>query len=89
VLPPDPPDPPLGEIVDVCWLKSIVGGFAYAVPADNAESTVSMYVAVAVFPFPSVTVKVTVNGDPVVSVGVQMIEPESELLHPSGRPVHA
>ncbi len=43
----------------------------------------------AVFPFPSVTVKVTVNGDPVVSVGVQLIEAKFDDVHPSGRFVHA
>ncbi len=76
------------EIV-VAWFTSTGLIVAETVPADNAGSTVNAYVAVAVFPFPSVTVKVTVNGDPVVSLGVQMIEPESELLHPSGRFVHA
>jgi hypothetical protein len=51
--------------------------------------TVNVNVAVAVFPLPSVTVSVTVNGDPVVAVGVQLIDGESELLHPVGRFVHA
>ena len=36
-----------------------------------------------------VTVRVTVNGDPVVSVGVQMIELEFDDVHPSGKFVHA
>jgi hypothetical protein len=62
---------------------------AETVPADSAGSTVNRYVAVAVSPFPSVTVRVTVNGDPVVSVGVQMIELEFDDVHPSGKFVHA
>ncbi len=85
---PDPPDAPLVEIV-VAWSTSTGLMVAETVPAESAGSTVNIYVVLAVFPFPSVTVKVTVNGDPVVSLGVQMIEPESELLHPSGRFVHA
>jgi hypothetical protein len=44
---------------------------------------------VTVFPFPSVTVRVTVYGELELSLGVQLIDPEFELLHPSGRPVHA
>jgi 2',3'-cyclic-nucleotide 2'-phosphodiesterase (5'-nucleotidase family) len=62
---------------------------ADSVPADRAESTVKDIVAVAVLPFPSVTVRVTVSGDPVVAVGVQVIVAEFEVVHPVGRCVHA
>lgn len=43
---------------------------------------------VALLEFPSVTVRVTVNGDPAVSVGVQPREGESDVEHPWGRFVH-
>ena len=59
------------------------------VGTSRAGLTVRVNVVVAVFPFLSVTVRVTVKGDPVVSVGVQLIEGEFELLHPSGRFVQA
>jgi len=85
---PVPPVAPLVEIV-VVWFTSTGFTVAEAVPADSAESTVNANVVVAVFPFPSVTVNVTVNGDPVVSLGVQMIELEFDDVHPSGRFVHA
>jgi len=45
-------------------------------------------VVVAVAWAESVTVRVTVNGDPVVLVGVQPND-TAELLHPDGRPDHA
>jgi hypothetical protein len=61
---------------------------AEAVPATKAGSTVRLNDAVAVFPFPSVTVSVTVNGDPVAAVGVQPMDAKSELEHPVGRFVH-
>ncbi len=56
---PVPPVAPLVEIVVACSASTglIV---ADTVPADNAGSTVNMNDAVAVFPFPSVTVSVTV-----------------------------
>jgi hypothetical protein len=84
-----PPDPPVaeGEIVDA-WPKSTGLGAADGDPATNAEPTVRLNDAVAVFPLPSVTVSVTVNGDPVAAVGVQLIDGEFELLHPVGRFVH-
>ncbi len=44
----------------VAWFTSTGFTVAEAVPADNAGSTVNMNDAVAVFPFPSVTVRVTV-----------------------------
>ncbi len=47
------------EIV-VAWFTSTGLIVAETVPADNAVSTVNMNDAVAVFPFPSVTVSVTV-----------------------------
>jgi hypothetical protein len=54
----------------------------------RAESTASDSVAVAALLFPSVTVRVTANGEPVVAEGVQLIEAVLELLHPGGRLVH-
>ena len=56
---PVPPVAPLVETV-VAWFTSTGFTVAEAVPADNAESTVSVNDAVALFPFPSVTVRVTV-----------------------------
>ena len=44
--------------------------------------------AVAVFPFPSVTVSITVYGELESSLGVQLND-AAVLLHPSGSPVHA
>jgi hypothetical protein len=73
----------------VAWPTSTGFTVAEAVPATKAGSTVRLNDAVAVFPLPSVTVNVTVNGDPVVAVGVQLIDGEFELLHPVGRFVHA
>ncbi len=85
---PVPPVAPVVEIV-VAWFTSTGLIVAETVPADNAGSTVNMNDAVAVFAFPSVTASVTVYGELEWSLGVQLIEPESELLHPSGRPVQA
>lgn len=51
--------------------------------------TASESVAVAVLALASVTVRVTVKGDPAESVGVQVMEAEFEVEHPSGRFVHA
>jgi 2',3'-cyclic-nucleotide 2'-phosphodiesterase (5'-nucleotidase family) len=85
---PVPPDAPVVEIV-VAWFTSTGFTVADTVPADNAGSTVNMNDVAAVFPFPSVTVSVTVYGELEWSLGVQLIEPEFELLHPSGSPVHA
>ena len=56
---PEPPVAPLVEIV-VVWFTSTGFRVAEAAPADNAGSTVNANDAVAVFPFPSVTVRVTV-----------------------------
>jgi hypothetical protein len=44
--------------------------------------------SVTVFPFSSVTVNVTVYGDPESSLGVQLKD-DAVLLHPSGSPDHA
>ena len=51
--------------------------------------TVSVRVETEVPLFESVTVRVTVKGDPVTEVGVQLIEAELALVHPGGRFVHA
>jgi hypothetical protein len=56
---PVPPVAPVVEIA-VAWFTSTGLIVAETVPADNAESTVNMNDAAAVFPFPSVTVSVTV-----------------------------
>ena len=72
----------------VAWFTSTGFTVAEAVPADNAESTVNANDAVAVFPFPSVTVRVTVYGDPESSLGVQLND-AAVLLHPAGNPDHA
>jgi hypothetical protein len=67
-------------------------GFAVNDPRVTPESaalTVRESVAVAVLPFPSVTVRVTVKGEPVLAVGVQLMETALELLHPGGRWVQA
>jgi hypothetical protein len=85
---PSPPVAPVVEIV-VAWFTSTGFTVADTVPADSLGSTAKENDAVAVFPFPSVTVKVTVNGDPVVSVGVQLIEAKFDDVQPSGRSVHA
>ncbi len=85
---PVPPVAPVVEIV-VAWSTSTGFTVAETVPATSTEPTVNKYVVVTVFPLPSVTARVTVYGDPESSLGVQLIEPEFELLHPSGRPVHA
>lgn len=50
--------------------------------------TVNMKLSIAVAMVESVAVIVTVNGDPIVEFGVQLIEFELELLHPGGSPVH-
>jgi len=55
----------------------------------SAKLTVNEIVAVAVLPFPSVTVRVTVSGEPVVAVDVQLMEAAFELKHPVGRFDHA
>ena len=57
-------------------------------PTVGSAVTVSVNDAVAVLLFPSFTVRVTVNGEPVVAVGVQLIEARFELLQPIGRFVH-
>jgi len=80
----DPPDATAVNLA-VCVLSMVTG----ETETVSAELTVSASVALAVIPFPSVTVRVTVNGEPVVAVGVQLIEAEFELLHPAGRFVHA
>jgi hypothetical protein len=54
----------------------------------SAGSTVRDRMAVAVPLTESVTVSVTVNGEPVEDVGVQLIEGEFEEEHPGGRLVH-
>jgi len=51
--------------------------------------TANVKVAIAVLMLESVTVRVTVSGDPVVAVGVQVIEGELDVEHPFGRLVHA
>jgi hypothetical protein len=61
---------------------------ADTVPTDSVGSTVNANDAVAVFPFPSVTVSVTVYGLLERDVGVQLKE-SAVLLQPAGRPVHA
>jgi hypothetical protein len=72
------------EIV-VVWSTSTGLWVADRVPAERAGSTPSDSVAVAVLLFPSVTVSVTVKGDPVIDDGVQLIEAELALEHPLGR----
>jgi hypothetical protein len=84
VYAPDPPEA-LAEMVDA-WLTS-TGLWVAEGAAVTAGSTVRERVAVAVSPFPSLTVRVTMNGDPLAEVGVQEIEAEFEVLQPDGRPV--
>ncbi len=75
------------EIV-VAWFTSTGLWVADTVPADSAESTVNVNDEVALFPFASVTVRVTEYGDPESSVGVQLND-AAMLLHPAGSPPHA
>jgi len=81
---PVPPEAPLVEIV-VASLTSTGLWVADRVPAETAGSTVKDSVALPVPPLASVTVRVTVNGDPVEEVGVQLND-VPEPLHPVGRP---
>jgi hypothetical protein len=51
----------------------------------SAGLTVSDIDALPVPARESVTVRVTLNGDPLEEVGVQLMEAEFELTHPGGR----
>jgi tetrahydrodipicolinate N-succinyltransferase len=83
------PDPPLAaaEMV-VAWFTS-TGLIVADGAVVSAGSTVRESVADAIPLTESVTVRVTVNGEPVDDVGVQLIDAEFEEEHPGGRLVHA
>jgi hypothetical protein len=76
------------EVRDDDWPWSTVPGEEETVGTVSAGLTVSVNDAVAVLPFESVTVRVTVNGEPVVAEGVQLMEAAFVVLHPVGRFVH-
>ncbi|MDG7015924.1 MAG: hypothetical protein JRM82_00945 [Nitrososphaerota archaeon] len=83
---PDPPEAPADRVV----VPPVYTGLGVAEgAASSAGSTARERVAVAVSPFPSVTVRLTVRGEPVVAAGVQSTEGVSELPQPDGRLVHA
>lgn len=63
---------------------TVVGAQATAMLLETGV-TLNAHVASSVSPMWSVTVRVTVRGDTVVAVGVQEIEVELDVEHPSGR----
>jgi len=79
--------PPVQETLTLSgWLT--LTGFGVMEPRvtpEGAVLTVREIVAVAVLLVPSFTVRVTVNGEPVALVGVQLIDGELAEEHPGGR----
>jgi hypothetical protein len=68
---------------------TVVGAHATAIVLRTGFTASVNGVVVAMTPFESVTVRVTMNGVPVVAVGVQEIEGKLDVEHPSGRFVQA